>query len=61
MATTPKRKKPLLQRCPTCRGAVWVICPTCRGNQVSAVILPRAPEPSEDEVREARRLMRLEA
>lgn len=57
-------RKPLLQRCPTCVGATWVICPTCRGNRIVPVNLPRRPlppEPSEAEVREARQLMRLEA
>lgn len=55
------------QQCPTCHGAVWVICPQCRGNRLIPLgilpllqLAPPPPEPTEDERREARQLMRLE-
>jgi hypothetical protein len=59
--------KRALQQCPTCRGAVWVVCPQCRGNRlIPLAVLPllqlrTPPEASDEDVRDARLLMRLEA
>jgi hypothetical protein len=55
-------KKPTLQKCPTCKGAVYVLCPGCKGAQLVPVTLKLTPlvvpvEYSEDERREARQLM----
>lgn len=49
--------------CPTCKGAVYVRCPQCRGNRVVPVqdaSLVHDVE-REQEIHEARVLMRLEA
>lgn len=39
-------KTPPVQRCPTCKGAVWVICPCCHGAKVLPLTL-RVPEKGE--------------